>query len=220
MSNFQAARTNMVDTQIHTNGVINPAILESFATIPREIFLPAHLQNVAYTDEPVALNKERFLLDPMTHARMVQALDITPDDTILDIGTGSGYSAAILSSLATTIMAVENRQSTIDKATKILNDIGACNIVFIKDKLTNGGQEHAPYNAIFIGGAVAEIPESLVKQLSPGGRMVTILQPDPNTVGQVTLIRKGQNDAYASRALFESNAPYMAGFEPKETFSF
>jgi protein-L-isoaspartate(D-aspartate) O-methyltransferase len=220
MPNFQTARTNMVDCQIHTNGIIDPIILNSFNTIPRELFLPEEKQKIAYTDETISTSKDRFMLAPMVHARMVQALAIKPSEIALDIGGGNGYSAAILSTLATTVIALEARQITIDRATKILNSINFCNIVFIKGKLSQGCQEHAPYDVIFINGAVSRLPENLIQHLSTGGRLITIVQKTPRAIGEVTLVQKGQGAHYSKRVLFEACVPYVAGFEPEEEFIF
>lgn len=220
MSSFETARKNMVDCQIHTNGVINQGVLNAFGSIPREKFLPANLQNVAYTDTLLQTQDDRFILDPMTHARMVQALDIKKDDVVLVIGCGNGYASAIIAQIATTVIAVESSKKNIDTASKILDEIDTRNVVFIKGKPEQGCKEHAPYSKIFVSGASAEIPSALVDQLATGGLLTFILKEQSNsTIGKITLIHKSDN-SYSTRTLYESNAPYLPGFEPKTEFVF
>jgi protein-L-isoaspartate(D-aspartate) O-methyltransferase len=220
MSNFEAARKNMVDCQIYTNGVIDDKVLNAFSNIPREKFLPADIQGVAYTDKLLQIKSGHFLLDPMTHARMVQALEIKQDDVALGIGCGYGYSSAILAQLATTVIAIESSQNAIERASQILDEIDVRNVVFIKHKLEQGCKEHAPYNKIFLGGACAKIPETLVSQLAENGLMVFILKETENAIGKVTLLQKSGQENYSCKTLHESDAPYLNGFEAQTGFVF
>lgn len=220
MSNFEAARTNMVDCQINTNGVIQPHILGAFGSIPREKFLPESKQGIAYQDNVIEINKDAFLLDPMAHARLVLGINPQETDITLTIGSGNGYSAAILSSLTTTVIALENRQQTIDKATETLEGININNVAFVKNKLTEGCSDHAPFNGILLCGSVATTPTDLIKQLAPNGRMAFILKPSASSIGKATLITRGAGDHYSEETLFETSAPYLSGFEPQEQFTF
>jgi protein-L-isoaspartate(D-aspartate) O-methyltransferase len=220
MFDFQAARTNMVDCQIHPSGISTSAILQAFGAIPREEFLPASVRGMAYADENIAIDKERFLLEPAIHARMIEALAPTKDDVVLDIGGSTGYSAAILSSLVQTVIAVEDKNRYIDDATQIWNRLGVCNVAAFKGPLPKGNPENAPFGLIFMNGAVSEIPETLVEQLSPRGRLITILRKPGEVLGRVTLVQSLGEKGFSSYTLFEAGCPYLPGFEPKPAFTF
>lgn len=220
MTNFQAARKNMVDCQIHTNSVINEKILSAFSTIPREIFVAPAKAQTAYTDECVEINKERLILPPMVHARLLEAIAPQPHEVALDIGGGSGYAAAILSSMVSTVIALENKQTTIDKAMKLLNSIDICNVAYEKGKLPEGLPQHAPYNIIMINAAVSEVPDAIIQQLDANGRIGAVIQRDENTLGHAVIIEKTKDGHISKRTLFEISVPYLQGFEPKETFAF
>lgn len=220
MSDFAHARTNMVDCQIHTAGVIMPALLESFEAIPRERFVPENLQNVAYCDEDLPIGEGRFLIEPITHARMIQALDPKPSDVVLDIGGVTGYSAAVLSSLVTTVIAVEEKKKNIDFGQGVWDELGVCNVAAFKGKLVQGCPNHAPYDLIFINGSVSEIPANIAAQLVPGGKLITIVRKPGDVMGQVTIVHSLGEKGFSSYNLFEAGCPYVPGFEPLPTFTF
>lgn len=220
MYDSNRARETMVDCQIGTAGVVSPGILQAFQTIPREKFLPQTLQRVAYTDECLPVGPGRFLPEPGAHARLIEAASPEASDVALDIGGATGYSAAILSSLVTTVIALEDRQEYLDHAASVWNDLGACNIAGIKAPLTRGAPEHAPYNLIFINGAVTEIPAQLAQQLTDGGRMVAIVKKPGQIMGQAVLVRGLGGTGFSSHILFECAGEYLPGFEPKPAFQF
>lgn len=220
MFDFAQARTNMVDCQIHTSGVVNPLVLQIFETLPREIFLPEGKRSLAYMDEDVVIDGRLFMMEPMVHARLLNEADIQKTDVVLDIGFGSGYSTAVLSSLATTVLAVEDDQSFLDQALKIWNSIDACNIVSINAPLTQGGPENAPYDLIFINGSVSEIPVQIVSQLKEGGHLYCILREKGQKIGKACSVRHLGEDRYSKTILFDAGTPYAKGFEPKAYFDF
>lgn len=220
MTDYTQTRTNMIDGQIHPAGVVDEAILEAFQNIPREEFVPDKLQSIAYTDENLNIGQNRFLLEPITHAKMLQAAGIKPTDIVLDIGSAYGYSAAILSALASTVIAVENNKRQIDKAARLWEKHGLCNIVQIENKLNIGAPKHALYNAIVINGAVADVPQSILDQLELNGTLVTvILEPNQN-VGKATVFKKSDSGHISSSPIFDTGVPYLDGFEPTPAFQF
>jgi protein-L-isoaspartate(D-aspartate) O-methyltransferase len=219
MTDFKAARTNMVDCQIHPAGVISPAILNAFLTLPREKFVPANVQSVAYTDETVPVGQGRFLLEPSTHARMIQAAALTPETRVLDIGGTTGYSAAILASMAKEVVALEEKGEFLKKAEGLWSGLDIDNVLGTTGPLTQGAPSHIPFDLIFMNGSVAEIPENLMQQLTAGGQLITIIRKKGEVMGQVTLVGKTGN-SFSSYPLFESGSPYLPGFEPKTAFQF
>jgi protein-L-isoaspartate(D-aspartate) O-methyltransferase len=219
MPDFKAARTNMVDCQIHTAGVINPDILNAFGAIPREKFVPANVQKVAYTDEAVPVGEGRFLIEPSTHARMVQAAEPGKNERVLDVGAATGYSAAILASMVRQVVALEEKGSFLNHAEALWSALQFNNILSTTGRLTDGAPSHAPFDLIFMNGSVTEIPASLTAQMTDGGRLITIVRKPGAVMGQVTLVRK-TGQSFSSYPLFESGSPYLPGFEPKVSFQF
>ena len=221
MTDFNAARKNMVECQIETAGVANPDILEAFSTVPRENFVPKIAQDLAYMDEDLIFGDDhRFLPEPTTHARMLEALELRKEDVVLDISNTNGYSAAILSPLVTTIICAEGEKTVINRAQKAWEKMGVFNAVGCHSALTDGCADHAPYDAIFMAGSVTEIPQKLLDQLSEGGRLVAIVRKPDEVMGQVTLVQSLGEKGFSSYTLFEAGSPYLPGFEPKPTFSF
>lgn len=220
MPDFKAARTNMVDCQIHTAGVTVPAILKAFDAIPREKFVAANMQGVAYTDESVMAGAGRFLLEPITHARMIQAAAPEPLDSVLDIGCATGYSTSILSSMVRAVAGLEENQELLNRAARLWTILNLHNVTGVAGELVQGCPEYAPFNLIFMNGSVAEIPLRLIDQLSDNGRLITIVRKPGAVLGQVTLVKKTGPKNFSSYVLFESGSPYLPGFEPRASFQF
>lgn len=220
MTDFQAARQNMVDCQIRTNGVINPVLIKALGNVPREAFTPETLQSVSYMDEDLMLGDGRFLLEPVTLSRMIEALSPGRDDLVLDVGGATGYAAAILGSLAGTVIALEENKAYLEQAAKVWEALEIGNVVAEQGALAQGCAKHAPYDYILVGGSVADAPEALIKQLREGGRLVTIIRGADQPIGQVTLFESRGDQGYSSVVLFEAGCPYLPGFMPKPAFSF
>ena len=220
MADFLQTRLNMVDGQIHPSGVVDQRILESFQTVPRELFVPERLQGVAYTDEDLSIGQGRYLLEPATHAKMMQAVQPLDTDVVLDIGVGAGYSCAILSPMVTTIIALEHNKRQMDKATKLWDKLDFCNIALIEGKLEDGVPDQAPYSLIVINGAVSAVPDEIISQLDVGGRLVTVIRGNNQSVGQAVLFVKSKTEVVSSRVLFDATAPFLPGFESKASFEF
>ena len=219
MTNFQSARKNMIDCQIRPSSVVMPAVLEAFESVPRERFVPKKLQSVAYMDEDLMIDGG-FLLEPTTHARMLEALDPGADDVVLDIGCATGYSSAVLSSMVSTVIALEPNQNCLKQAEKVWEELKIGNIAGFKGALKNGNPDHAPFDLIFMNGSVCSIPEALTDQLKPGGRLIAIVKAPSEKTGEVTLIKSLGDKGVSSQVLFEASCPYLSGFEPESSFSF
>lgn len=220
MADFLQTRINMVDGQIHPAGVVDPRILESFETVPRELFVPERLQGVAYTDEDLDIGQGRYLLEPITHAKMMQAVQPVEMDVVLDIGVGAGYSSAILSPMVTTIIALEHNKRQMDKATKLWDRLDVCNVALIEGTLTDGVPEQAPYSLIIINGAVEEVPDNIIDQIDVGGRLIAVIRKAGHAAGQAVLFVKSQSGDVSSKILFDASVPFLKGFEPKVRFEF
>ena len=211
-------RRKMVDNQLRANKVTDEAVLEAMGRLPRERFVPERYAGLAYVDEDLPLGGGRYMMEPMVLARLAQALEIESDFMVLVAGCGLGYSAAMLASLGGTVVATEEDADLAAKANDILNDLGVDNAVVLEAGLVDGYPKQAPYDAIFIDGAVPEIPQSLVRQLSPKGRMAMVLKQERNMGRAVLAERFG--DSLAERPLFDCGTPLLPGFEREKDFIF
>ncbi len=218
MADFAAARQNMVDSQIRTNKVTDPELLSALAETPREQFLARHLQDIAYIDEDLAIGGGRYLMEPMVLARMIQALDLDPGDVVLDVGCASGYSSAVLARLATAVVALECDEPLAREATANFAEMGIDNVVVVDDELSRGHAEQAPYQAIFLNGAVPAIPEVLIGQLAEGGRLCAVVDDGTGSGRAVRAVRRGAT--VARRVLFDANVPPLPGFAREPGFVF
>ena len=199
---------------------MDEAILRAFETVPREKFAMPGQEGISYCDEDLPLGGGRCLMEPLTHARLIQAVRPKREDVALDIGGATGYSAAILSQLVTTVVAVECNPEFYKRAENLWRQQEVCNVAGFEGPLDRGCPEHAPYSLIFLNGAVATLPDDLLSQLSLGGRLVAVICRPGSRVGQATLIERISQDDFSSRPLFDASVAYLPGFEPRQEFVF
>lgn len=217
MFNFSDARKTMIDSQIRTNDVTDLRVLKAFRTVARENFVPKSRQALAYGDAHVDLDDGRHLVRPREFSKMVQAADIQPSDVVLDIACGRGYSTAILSQLAETVVALEDTEERVTRATNELLEAGVTNAAVLQGSLKSGASEHGPFNVIFVNGAVDGVPKSWFDQLAHGGRLVAVIQDGP--VGRACIFTRS-GDAIGERIVCDANVPMMDGFERTPAFEF
>jgi len=217
MPDHARARLNMVESQIRTNKVTDPALLAAFTEVPREMFLEPSLHGVAYVDDDLPLRSGRFLMEPMVLARLIQALALHATDRVLDVGCASGYATTILARLAGRVVALESDRALAATARRNLAGLSR-DIVVEEGPLDQGSAKHAPFDAILIEGKVAEVPKSLFDQLAPGGRLTAVVD-DGGVTGRAMLFQKA-GDVIARRALFDANTPMLPDFMPHAHFVF
>lgn len=216
---FAQARTNMVDGQIRPNKVTTPRLLDALQDIPRENFVPPALQSLAYSEQELALPQGRFLLAPMVLARMIEALELTPMQRVLDIAPVTGYSTAILASLAQSVVGLEADNGFAANAGQMLAAQNVKNAQILHGPISMGAKQFAPYDAVFVNGAMAEVPKTLFHQLVEGGKLIAIVGGEPGaTLGRVTLFTKFHGTV-SERVLFEAAASYIPGFTAAEVFA-
>lgn len=220
MTDFTAARNAMVDSQIHTMGVTGEDILNAYRTVHREEFVPEGRRGVAYNDEDMPVAHGRCLMEPVTHARLLQAALPVAWDVVLDVGGATGYSAAILSGLVSRIVAVEPDAALLAVAEATWKKLHCANIVPHQGPFAAGCAAHAPYGLIVVNGSVAEIPAGLVEQLAPGGRLVCIVRKADDRIGRALIVTKSASGAISDRILFDAAVPYLPGHEPRNGFVF
>jgi protein-L-isoaspartate(D-aspartate) O-methyltransferase len=218
MFDFAKARSNMIDSQLRTNKVTDAGVLEAFAAVPRERFLPEARAGVAYIDEDLEVAPGRYLMEPMVLARLLQAAQIEANDMVLDVGCTTGYSSAVLARLADTVVALESDPALCDRANETLQDLGIDNAVVVAGQLTAGYEKQGPYNVILLGGAVAELPEAILSQVAEGGRLVTVMASQAHT-GQAVLVRRNAGQV-SRRVLFDAAVRQLPGFAEAPGFVF
>ena len=216
MPDYVAQRLNMVDAQVRTNDVIDTRIHAAMVEIARERFVPAAKRALAYADVAVEVANGRYLLDPRALAKLVQLAEITSSDKVLDVATATGYSAAILGKLARSVIALEQDADLVRHAQDLLSGIG--NVMVVQGGLVEGFKSNAPYNVIFINGAVESVPESLLSQLAEGGRLVTFVQSEGRPGKAFVYVR--EQGRVGSRPDFDAQVPLLGGFRKAVGFVF
>lgn len=214
---FVAARHNMVEGQIRPNKVTDPLVVDALETIPREMFVPKHMRGIAYADDDLDLGGGRSLMEPMVLARLLQAARIETEEVALVIGCGTGYTAAVLSRICQTVVAQESDADFNARAAAICSELGLDNVAVIAGDLTAGCPAQAPFDIIVIDGAVEDVPQALLDQLSEGGRLVTVVKVKGQGVGSV-YTRRG--DSWGHVGIFDANIHDLPGFAKAPTFTF
>ena len=216
MTDFAAARRNMVDGQVRTADVTDLRILSAMLALPRETFLPAGKGALAYLDRDVPVGDgERRLLKPMLLAKLIQAADLSGTDRVLDVGCASGYGAAVLARIAGQVVALEQDAGLAQSARAALGQLP--NVAVVSGPLTAGWPLAAPYDAIVVEGATEFPPQALLRQLKDDGRLVCVLGSGPS--GKAMLYRRVGPDS-GGRAIFDAAAPLLPGFVKPPEFAF
>lgn len=216
-TSFEIARKAMIDSQIRPNKVIDERVVAAFASTPRENFVPKSLRDVAYVDEDLALSGGRYLVEAMVMGRILQALELRESDTVLLVGAGTGYTAALLSQLCASVIAIDNRTTGVEKTQEMLGQMEIGNVAVLKGKLTEGYASEGPYDAIIIEGGVEVMPDALLKQLTPHGKCAAIWRETATAQGEASLWSQAGTQ-FTRRALFNAQVPTLAEFKAKPHF--
>lgn len=216
MTDFAARRETMVDTQIRPADVTKFPVIDAFLTVPRELFVPEEKCEAAYVGDNIDLGGGRVILEPRTLAKMLDAVDLQPDDLVLDIGSAYGYSAAVAAHLAEAVVAVEEDEAMLREAQTRLAEYGADNVALHQGPLAEGAARHGPYDAVLVQGAVGQVPQAIVDQLKEDGRIACLF--DDGRLGTVRLGYK-VDGAVSWRFAFNAGAPILPGFERRTEFS-
>ena len=174
---YQRLREQMVETQIALRGIADPRVLEVMRQVPRHRFVPKHLLSAAYADCALPIGEGQTISQPYIVALMTEALELKGHERVLEVGTGSGYQAAILSKLAQEVYTIERHAVLAERAEKLLRELGCHNVHVRVGDGTAGWPEHAPFEAIIVTAAAPEVPQPLLDQLADGGRLVAPVGP-------------------------------------------
>ncbi|GAA0770793.1 protein-L-isoaspartate O-methyltransferase [Roseibium denhamense] len=218
MTDYTQSRRKMVDNQLRTNDVTDHRILDAMEAVPRERFVPASKRDIAYIDEdlPIA-GAGRVLMKPHIFGKLVQLAAIQSEDVVLVIGAGSGYSSAVVSELAASVVALEEDADLAKMAGELLVDLGIENAVVVDGPLVKGYASEGPYDVILVDGAVEVLPDDLFKQLKSDGRL-SVVEGQGNA-GIARLYQKS-GEAVSGRFGFNASAGLLPGFEKTEEFTF
>ena len=197
---YDLQRTQMVRDQIAARGIKNPAVLKAMRETPREQFMPPGVRSFAYKDQPVPIGYGQTMSQPYIVAFMTEALDMTKAHRVLEIGTGSGYQAAILSSLAKEVYTIEIVEELAQSASAVLNRLGYHNVVVRHGDGYGGWPDKAPFDRIVLTAAPPELPTALIDQLKPGGKLLAPVG-DQSAAQELTLVEKTADGKITSRAV-------------------
>jgi len=215
MSEFSNRRVMMVDTQVRPSDVTKFPIIEAMLSVPREVYVPGAKREAAYMGENLTIAANRVVLEPRTLAKMLDALDIQPNEVVLDLGCGYGYSAAVIARLAEAVIAVEEDEAMGAEAQRTLSVEGVDNAAVIVGPLAAGSPKHGPYDVITVQGAVEVIPEPILAQIREGGRIAAVFMEGALGVARVGYRIDG---AMSWRFAFNATAPVLPGFAARRGF--
>lgn len=215
MTDFANRRTMMVDTQVRPSDVTKFNVIEAMLAVPREVYVPEARKEAAYMGENIELAADRVVLEPRTTGKLLDALDIQPDELVLDLGCAYGYSAAVIAHLAEAVIAVE-AEDFAKEAEANLSQNGVDNVAVVEGELAAGAAKHGPYDVIVIEGGVEELPTAIADQLKEGGRIGCILQE--GALGTVKIGYK-LDGLINWRYSFNAGAPVLKGFAKQPSFA-
>lgn len=217
MIDFASLRANMLDSQLRTNDVHDARVLAAIGAVPRERFVPTARRSIAYMSESIEIAPGRHLMDPRSLGKLFQLADINENDIVLIVGAGSGYSAAVASKLASTVVALEENPELTSQASQATSELGLDNIAVVSGRLATGFARQGPYDVILFDGAAEEVPEAMFAQLKDGGRLAAILRKGP--VGKGHLFVKSGHGV-SRRIAFDATVSVLPGFQTEPGFVF
>jgi len=187
-SQFTALRQHMVEMQMRRRGICDERVLDAMARVPRHLFTAGRDRDQAYEDHPLPIGEEQTISQPFIVALMLELLALTPDDKVLEVGTGSGYVTGLLAELTAQVISIERHAALAERARALLQQLGYRNVTVIMGDGSQGYEPAAPYDAILVSAAAPVVPAPLLAQLAEGGRMV--IPVGPPEAQQLQVIRR------------------------------
>ena len=218
MLNVEQARFNMIEQQVRPWDVLDPKVLELMEGTPRELFVPAGYEGLAYADTEIPLGHGETTLPPRVIGRMLQAVDVDPLDVALEIGTGCGYMTALLARGCREVFSVDIHEDISAQAGKSLENQGITNVILEVGDAALGWDKHRPYDIIVITGSLPVLPETFQKSLNRGGRLVAIVGDAP-VMEAVLITRTGDNE-WSRESLFETSIKPLVNAPQPQRFTF
>lgn len=220
MSGFSTARQKMVDGQVRTNDVTDGRILDAMLAVPREVFVPASRQALAYLDLDLDVSEggaKRYLIKPQLIGKLLQAAEIGEGDNVLVVGCATGYLAALTAKLARQVTATESDSALVAKAKDAVAAIGLSNVTCRAAASAEGDPAAAPYDVIILNGATEVTPDGLFGQLKEGGRLLGVSAESRPSRAVIVTRSHGE---FGHRPLFDAAAPVLPGLERAAAFVF
>ncbi|BDI05226.1 protein-L-isoaspartate O-methyltransferase family protein [Sphaerotilus microaerophilus] len=216
--NVEQARFNMIEQQIRPWNVLDPAVLSLLGAVKREDFVPVAHRSLAFMDIEIPLADGQVMLAPRLEARLLQELALHRNEKVLEIGTGSGFMAALLAHKSQQVLSYEIRPALAAMARENLRHAMVMNAEVRQGDGIAGDAGRGPWDAIVLSGSVAQVPQALLDQLKVGGRLVAVVGSEPMMLAQ-RITRTGERD-FRTEVLFDTVAPRLDGFGEPSTFSF
>lgn len=210
-------RANLVAAQLRSNDVTDARICGAVQSVPREVFVPERYRPVAYMDRCIELAPNRVLMDARCFGKLAQLAAIEPSDIVLNVGCGTGYSAAVLGMVAARVFALEESEELASTAQLRFQELGTRNIQIVRGPLAAGDPADAPFDVIFVDGAIEVYPGDLLDQLKSGGRLVAVKRQGAAGCGCIYL---KNGDAVGEREAFDAWLPILPGFSEPRGFTF
>ena len=223
MSNL-SPETTMIKSQLLTGHVLDAALLDAIAKTPRAPFLPESLKGTSCVDEDIEIAPGRYMMEPLVFARLIHLANIKPTDRVLVVGCTSGYSVCVLARMAGQVVGIEEARDLAERARQQVRSLGLQNAEIFTASLMSGYQVAAPYDVIFIEGAVQTIPQALIDQMADAARLVTVenIQVRPGStcgIGKALTVHKRNGTPFRNHG-FDASIPLLPGFELKKRFQF
>lgn len=215
---FDRARETMVDSQIRPNDVAEPGIVAAFMKTPREVFVPDTRRSVAYSELEIVTSPGRALWIPRDTAKLIKLADFAPADTVLIIGAGAGYEAALISHLVAKVLALEESAALATEMTQRFAALGIDRAFAVEGPLAAGLPQQAPFDAIYVAGMIESVPKGWLDQLRDGGRLAAVVA-DVGGIGRGTVFTRA-GETCSARQGFDASPPRFSAFDRKPAFSF
>lgn len=216
--NFEKARFNMVEQQIRPWEVLDQDVLDLLMTVKREEFVPAAYRDLAFTEVEIPIGCGQVMLKPVIEGKVLQALRVAKSDAVLEIGTGSGYFAALLAARAEWVRTIEIEPELVKLAGDNLARNGVENVVVVQGDGIGGWPERAPYDVIVVSGGLPFVPQALLEQLRVGGRLFAFVGEAP--VMKARLVTCEAEGRFRTEDIFETVVPMLKNAPQRDGFSF
>ncbi|ARN20545.1 protein-L-isoaspartate O-methyltransferase family protein [Piscinibacter gummiphilus] len=215
---IEQARFNMIEQQIRPWDVLDQGVLSLLAVVKREDFVPAEHRAKAFFDTEIPLGHGQFMLAPRVEARFLQELDVRKHERVLEVGTGSGYMAALLAHKAREVVSVELQPELAKAAIANLRRASITNAVVLEGDASKGLPTQGPFDVIVLSGSVASVPKALLAELKVGGRLIAIVGQEP--VMRATIVTRVGEQEFRNVEVFDTVAPRLSGFDEPSRFTF
>lgn len=220
----QTQAENLIDGQLTPNDITHKGLLNAVRAVPREAFVPESFKHAAYVDDEIPLGEGRVLIEPLLQAKLIQALDPQPHETVMVIAGATGYLSALLARFVARVEMVEENPALAYAATDAFKALGIANVTVAQNALTHGAPAAGPYDAIVIEGAVQVIPEQITAQLKEGGRLLVCENAQLKAGQSAGLARakyyEKREGVLSARVLFDTSVALLPGFEAPRVFTF